>query len=152
MGEDITKTLRVGGKGEYSVEIADDRVYEGEHALKITVGADSHASFTYYPGAIAEGSYRFAMRYYADPLLPASAGRPTETPITRVIFRDKSGKAVSESKQYSWEKASAEAAEGKWADHLHVFRTLPGTERITVTVFLHRPGTWWVDDVSLTEL
>lgn len=69
-----------------------------------------------------------------------------------MIFRDKKGKAVSESKLYSWEKASAEAGDGMWADHLHVFRTLPGTERISVTVFFHRPGTWWVDDVSLTEL
>ena len=71
-----------------------------------------------------------------------------KTMLTRLVEK----KAVSETKLYSWEKASAEAADGKWADHVHIFRTLPGTERITVTVFLHRPGTWWLDDVSLTEL
>lgn len=151
VGEDITEVLRVGGEGEYSVEITDDRAFVGERALKITVGHNSHASFSYYP-FIEEGSYRFSIRYYADPLGQPDPGRPAEAPVSRVIFRTKGGKAVSDSKQYSWTRSPAEQAQGRWADHNHVFRTLPGTERITITVFIHRPGTYWLDDVSLKRL
>lgn len=147
-GEDI---LRGGGEGEYSIVIADDRAYEGEKSIKITVGEDSRASFTWYPASVEPGSYRLAMRYYADPLGPAPDDRPADVPITRVIFRDEAGQAVSESSEYSWERSSAEAAEGRWADHIHIFRTLPGTKRFTVTVFIHRPGTYWIDDVSLVR-
>ena len=152
VGQDITGELRISGEGEYSVQIADDRVYDGGHALKITVGPGSAAQFGYYPASIAMGSYRFAMRYYADPLGEPTPGKPAEVPVTRVIFRERSGESVSDSKQYSWERSPAEQAEGRWADHLHVFRTLPGTQRITITVFMFRPGTYWIDDVSLTPL
>ncbi|HUS80926.1 MAG TPA: DUF4838 domain-containing protein, partial [Armatimonadota bacterium] len=141
VGQDITGELRVAGEGEYSVQIADDRVYDGGHALKITVGPGSAAQFGYYPASIAMGSYRFAMRYYADPLGEPTPGKPAEVPVTRVIFRERSGEAVSDSRQYSWERSPAEQAEVRWADHLHVFRTLPGTQRITITVFMFRPGT-----------
>jgi len=151
VGEDITQVLRVGGEGEYSVEIAGDRAFVGERALKVTVGHNSHASFSYYP-FIEEGSYRFSIRYYADPLGEPDPGRPAEVPVSRVIFRDKGGQAVSETSKYSWTRSPAEQSEGHWADHNHVFRTLPGTERITITVFFHRPGTYWVDDVSLRPL
>jgi hypothetical protein len=152
VGADIQRRLRVGGDGDYSVAIADDRAYESDHAIRVTVGADSYAAFTWYPGSIEPGSYRLAMRYYADPLGPAPANENlAAVPITRIIFRDEQGQAVSESKQYSWERSSAEAADGQWADHIHVFRTLPGTKRFTVTVFIHRPGTYWIDDVSLVR-
>ncbi len=148
-GEDI---LRGGGSGDYSITIADDRVYEGSKSIKITVGEDSRASFTWYPARTEPGSYRLAMRYYADPLGPPPENEQVrDLPITRVIFRDEAGQAVSESKLYSWERSSAEAADGAWADHIHVFRTLPGTKRFTVTVFIHRPGTYWIDDVSLVR-
>ncbi|MFW6156604.1 MAG: DUF4838 domain-containing protein, partial [Armatimonadota bacterium] len=148
-GEDI---IRGGGRGDYSIAIADDRAYEGEKSIKVTVGEDSHASFTYYPARVEPGSYRLAMRYYADPLGPPPDNeRLADLPITRIIFRDEKGQAVSESDRYSWERSSAEAADGQWADHIHVFRTLPGTKRFTVTVFIHRPGTYWIDDVSLVR-
>jgi len=152
VGQDIERELRVGGSGDYSVQIADDRVYEGEKSIKVTVGEDSHASFTWYPASIEPGSYRLAMRYYADPLGPEPENENVAMlPITRVIFRDENGQAVSESSEYSWERSSAEAADGAWADHIHVFATLPGTKRISVTVFIHRPGTYWIDDVSLVR-
>ncbi len=148
-GEEV---LRGGGRGDYSITIADDRAYEGEKSIKVTVGEDSHASFTYYPASVEPGSYRLAMRYYADPLGPPPDNeRLHDVPITRIIFRDENGKAVSETDQYSWERSPAEAADGRWADHIHVFRTLPGTKRFTVTVFIHRPGTYWIDDVSLVR-
>ncbi len=152
VGQEIEKELRVGGSGEYAVEIADDRAHEGEKSIKVTVGEDSHASFTYYPASVEPGSYRLAMRYYADPLGPAPENaNAAKLPTTRIIFRDASGDAVSESRDYSWERSSAEAADGQWADHIHVFATLPGTKRFTVTVFIHREGTYWVDDVSLVR-
>lgn len=147
-GEDV---IRGSGNGEYSITIADDRAYEGQKSIKVTVGPESLANFTYYPASVQPGSYRLAMRYYADPLGEAEAGRPAEVPVTRVIFRDAGGQAVSESKQYSWERSSAEAADGQWADHIHIFRTLPGTERFSITVFIHRPGTYWFDDISLVR-
>ncbi len=153
LGEAGTEKLRVGGEGEFAAEIADDNVYGDEgRALKLTVPEGGHASFTYYPSTIAAGGYRFTMRYYTDSLQPADPGGTASAPVTRVIFRDKEGKAVCESKLYSWERGSAEAADGKWADHTHAFGTLPGTDRVSVTIFIHRPGTWWVDDVSLTAL
>jgi len=151
VGEGIEEVLRVGGHGEYSVAIAGDRVYEGEKSIKVTVGPDSHASFTWYPASVEPGNYRFAMRYYADPLGEAPNERLADVPITRVIFRDRSGESVSASDRYSWERSPAEPADRAWADHIHVFRTLPGTERFTVTVFVHRPGTYWLDDVSLVR-
>jgi hypothetical protein len=52
VGADIDRRLRVGGKGNSSVEITDDRAYEGDHAIKVTVGEDSYAAFTYYPGSV----------------------------------------------------------------------------------------------------
>lgn len=152
VGAEIEREFRVGGNGDYSVEIADDRVYEGEKAIRVTVGEDSMASFTWYPPSVEPGSYRLAMRYYADPLGPPPENENVaRLPITRIIFRDESGQAVSESRDYSWERSSAEAADGAWADHIHVFRTLPGTKRFTVTVFIHREGTYWIDDVSLVR-
>ncbi len=151
VGADITRVLRVGGSGEYSVAIAGDRVYEGERSIKVTVGEDSYATFGWYPASVEPGNYRLAMRYYADLAGEAPEGRPAEVPITRIIFRNAAGQAVSESSRYSWERSSAEAGDGAWADHIHIFRTLPGTERFTVTVFVHRPGTYWFDDLSLTR-
>jgi hypothetical protein len=148
LGEDV---LRGGGNGGYSIEIANDRVYSGEKAIKLTVGEDSLATITWYPASVEPGSYRLAMRYHADPLGPADPERPADVPITRVIFRDEAGEAVSESREYSWQRSSAEAADGAWADHIHVFRTLPGTKRFSITVFIHRPGTYWIDDVSLVR-
>ncbi len=150
-GTDAAEVLRVGGSGEYSVEIADDRAYEGARSIKVTVGADSYATFGWYPASVEPGNYRLAMRYYADPLGAPGEGRPADMPITRIIFRDADGRAVSESSEYSWERSPAEPAEGAWADHIHIFRTLPGTRRFTVTVFVHRPGTYWFDDLSLTR-
>lgn len=151
VGADIASGFRVSGEGDFTVAVADDRAFEGSKSLKVTVAPGALASFTWYPASVEPGSYRLAMRYYADPLGPAQEGRPAEVPITRVICRDAAGQAVTESRDYSWERSSAEAAEGAWADHIHVFRTPPGTERFTITVFVHRPGTWWFDDISLVR-
>lgn len=150
-GDELAGGFRIGGEGEFTVAVADDRAFEGTRSLKVTVAPGALASFTWYPASVEPGNYRLAMRYYADPLGEAEPGRPAEVPITRVICRDATGAAVSESRDYSWERSPAEPAAGAWAEHIHIFRTLPGTRRFTVTVFVHRPGTYWFDDISLVR-
>jgi hypothetical protein len=108
-------------------------------------------AITLSSSAEPDKSYRAQVAFFGKTTSLNPKVRP-ETPITRVIFRKTDGKAVTPTTGYSWKGSPALEKQGAWNTHTHIFKTPPGTEKISWTIFLHHPGDYWLDEVRLEEL
>ncbi len=149
--DDPAKRLRAFCNGEAKVELVTAGAWCGSHALHVAVPPGGLGSFTLETAVKPGTGYRILLMHrnaevHLDPKV-----RPL-SPITRVIFRDDKGQAVTETKDYSWDGADALGRLGQWRSLAHVFSTPPGTTRIGFTVFFHHPGDYLVDEVRIEEL
>lgn len=140
---------QVGAGG--ALELSPQRAYSGSQAVHVHVGPEEHVSIALDAPAAEGKSYRILIAHRNSGISINPAVRP-QAPITRVMFRDKAGKAVTDKTGYSWDGAAALDQPDEWRIMPHVITTPPGTERIALTIFLHHPGDYWIDEVRLEEL
>jgi hypothetical protein len=131
--------------------VVPEEAFEGERCLRISVAGakGAYASVT-EDIACGEGrSYEVSLRYRSRDLGSWRLG--TRSPTTRAIFKSAKGKTVVPTKDYSWRHSDARNGLDEWAVHRHVFRTPPGTGRVSLTVFFNCPGVYLLDDLRLVE-
>ena len=149
--ESIAKSLRFNSEGDASLDITSSRAYCGNQAVHIMVGESSYAGITLEARVKPNTSYRAIIAHYNS----VRALRPdvrADAPRTRIIFRSKAGKAVTDKSEYSWDGAEALDSPNRWRITSHLFTTPVRTERISLTLFFHHPGEYWVDELRLDEL
>ena len=148
---DAADRVRFQGRGGARLALATEQTYCGGQALMITVPEGGLGGFTLTAPAHEEAGYRIvlACRNHVEALNPAV--RPS-APITRVIFRGDDGKAVTPTTGYSWDGAPAQDTPDQWRTVPHIFTTPAGTTSISFTVFLHHPGTYWIDEARLESM
>ncbi len=150
-GEDPEKELRFGSEGPATLEVTSERAYCGSHAVHITVGESSYGAITLEAPVKPNSSYRAIIAHYNS----VTGLRPDvrdEAPRTRVIFRGKGAKAVTDTSGYSWDGANALEKPNQWRITSHVFTTPEGARHISFTMFFHHRGEYWVDEVRLEPL
>ena len=149
--DSVAEALRFNSEGDASLDVGPNHAYCGSQAAHITVGEAGYGGFTLEARVKPNTSYRAVIAHYNS----VGALRPDvrdDTPRTRVIFRSKGGKAVTNKSEYSWDGAKALDGPSRWRIMSHLFTTPQGTERISFTLFFHHPGEYWVDEVRLEEL
>jgi hypothetical protein len=151
-GRELPGGLRLHQPGKTSlVEILVGKGRSGTQCFHAKIADEKeYVSITPMVSAQPDRSYRLTLSYRADNVGRWRKG--TESPITRIIFRDGRKKAVTPTQGYSWRSADARRGEDGWATHRHVFRTPAGTAKVSVTVFLFCPGEYWLDDLALEEM
>ena len=150
-GKPVARSARpYDSDGKCTLEIVEGNAAEGKRSAHAVVVEGHHAQLTWDAAVADDASYRFSLKYRTQGL--GSWRRGTDSPITRIIFRDAKGKVVVPSQQYSWRSSDASEGQDEWATHRNIFRTPKTTARISCTVFLHCPGEYWIDDVSLVEM
>ena len=140
---------QVGAGG--ALELTPQRAYAGSQAVHVHVGPEEHVSIALDALAAQGKSYRILIAHRNSGVSINPTVRP-QAPITRVMFRDGAGKSVTDKTGYSWDGAAALDQPDQWRLMPHVITTPPGTERIALTIFLHHPGDYWIDEVRLEEL
>ncbi len=150
-GEALEQELRFGSKGKATVELTSERAYCGSRSAHITVEKGSYGSITLEAKAKPNASYRALIAHY-NTLAPLRPLVRDQVPNTRVIFRDDTRKAVTPTTGYSWDGAHALEKPNQWRITPHTFTTPEGTTQISLSIFFHHPGEYWVDEVRLEEL
>ena len=144
----LDQALRVPAAAQGSVQLCRDNVYVGDQAVRIAVEEGGLGALTLSAKVEAERAYRVSFPFMAhvrgrDPRVR------TEAPIARVICRTEGGKAATPTSDYVWFGAPFNETETGWRALSHVFATPSGTTSISLTLFFHHPGVYWVDDVRL---
>ncbi len=143
--------LGLRAAGIAKVEISDRRAYCGPSAAHIIISGDGVGQITLTAKVKPNTGYRALYAHYNDVAALKSGVRPA-APITRVIFRDDAGKAVTPTKGYSWSGAQALDKPRRWRISPHVFTTPSRAVKIAFTLFFMHPGEYWVDEARLEEL
>jgi hypothetical protein len=149
--DDVIRRLRAGGHGEHDIAIVKDRTYCGPAAARISVAEGGLAQVTFTADVQPETAYRIVFAHLNAVQSLNGKVRP-QAPITRIIFRGSDGKAVTDTKGYSWYGADALDRPGAWRTTPHVFTTPPSTAAITFTLFFHHPGQYWLDEVRIEPM
>ena len=142
--------LRKAGAARATV-IANDG-YESDRCLEIVVPGDPKArhSLTTTVAVEAQKRYALSFRYKTKGV----GVHPTikNSPAIRVIFRGADRKSLTPTRGYSWGAIRVPADTTAWQEGSYYFQALPKTRSVSVTIFFHRPGTYRIDDLSLTKL
>ena len=148
---DLLKRLRMhNSKGKATVEVVTKGALEGKQCLRIVVPKEGeYASINAYVGAAAGRTYKLTLKFRSKNVGTWKRGKTT--PVTRIMCKDRRGKSVTPTKQYSWRSADATKGLDGWAEHSHLFVTAPKTEKITATMFFQCPGEYLLDDVRIVE-
>lgn len=149
--ERFEKVFRVSAKGEAVIEKRDDFAYAGKSCAYLKVGQESLAQVTVTSPAMPGKSYRVTLAHRNQPTGVDPKVRP-QAPMSRVIFRDNSGKAVTDTKGYSWNGTALDLQPGTWRLYAHTFTAPPGTEQISVSLFFHHPGEYWLDNLRIEAI
>ncbi len=141
-----------GGKGEVSHEIIDTDGYLSDHCVQVRVpeDPDAHWSMTTVVPATAGARYAFSLRYKTQDV--GENPKVKSSPAIRFTFRDEDGKSVTDTGGYVWSSFKVPDTTTSWREATTYVKAVEGTVNIAITMFFHRPGTWWLDDVSCTEL
>ncbi|MEN6404105.1 MAG: hypothetical protein ABFD94_19345, partial [Armatimonadia bacterium] len=145
------KRLRLQVSQGATAEIVTDRAWCGGQALHVKVPQGGLAGLTLTAAVKPKTGYRIVAAHYNTGVTINPSVRD-QAPITRVICRDDTGKAVTETKDYSWDGAKATEKLDQWRQTPHVFTTPEGTTQISYTMFFHHPGEYWVDEIRIEEL
>jgi hypothetical protein len=148
---DAQKRLDVQLRGGASMSLDADRAYCGRQAIHFTVPPGGLAAMTLEAKVRPGASYR-ALLEHVNSKVTLDPKERDQAPITRVIFRDDAGQAVTETREYSWDGVKALENPDQWRLMAHVFKTPEKTTRISFTIFFFHPGEYWVDEVRLEEL
>ena len=149
--DNAPKRLRAGGRGAYTVELVSDQVFCGVAAAHLTVGKEGLGQITLTAGVEENTAYRLVTTHM-NAVASLRWGVRAQAPITRVIFRGTDGKAVTETRKYSWYGSNALDSPGTWRTMPHVFTTPPRTTQISFTLFFHHPGEYWLDEMRLEKM
>jgi len=132
--------------------LVDTAGFESTHCLTVRVPAGPKVHWQAAQTAAVGGDARcaFSFRYRTK----AVGEHPTikRTPAIRVIFRGADGKSLTGPKGYFWGGIKVPSDTADWQEGTLFFRTLPDTAGVSVTLFLHRPGTYWLDAFKLRQL
>lgn len=145
------KRLRLQVSQGATAEIVTDRAWCGGQALHVKVPQGGLAGLTLTAAVKPKTGYRIVAAHYNTAVTINPSVRD-QAPITRVICRDDTGKAVTETKDYSWDGAKATEKLDQWRQTPHVFTTPEGTTQISYTMFFHHPGEYWIDEIRIEEL
>ena len=152
--ENEAKGWSFSGKGDVSHRLTDTGGYESNHCLEISVpeDPDAHWSMSTQIAATAGERYAFSFRYKTrdvgtNPKVPNS-------PAIRFIMRDEARKTVTPPRGpgYVWSSIRAPANSDGWLEATVYVQAIERTTAIYVTTFIHRPGTWCVDNARLWKL
>jgi len=147
--EQVSEKLRINLEGGATMELTGHRVQEGKQALCLRIPKEGRVSLQFSAEARPGASYRLMFAHAEKPVEPRD---PEACVRTRVIFRDKKGKAVTPTKQYSWNRAELGKEAETWQTSPHLFSAPDGTQALSITFFFHYPGMYWLDNVRLEEL
>jgi len=140
-------------KGAVTNQIVDTGGYESDHCVEISLpddDPDALASMTTtVPG---EGGTRYALNFRYRTRDLGVNPKVANSPAIRVIFHDAQGKSVTDTRGYFWTSIKPPANAEQWQEANIFFKAVEGTARLHLTIFFHRPGTMWIDDVRLREL
>lgn len=148
---EAAKRLRLQTEKGATAEIVTDRAWCGGQALHIKVAQGGTGGLTLTAAVKPKTAYRIVAAHY-NSQVTISPGVRDQAPITRVIFRDAAGKAVTETRDYSWDGVKATERPDQWRQTPHVFTTPEGTTQISYTMFFHHPGEYWIDEIRIEEL
>ena len=149
--ERFAKLVRVQVQNDGAVELADDWAYEGRNSVAVRVGEASLSALTVTAKARENTAYRISLAHRNEPAGLTPEVR-SEAPIARVIYRGADGKAVTDTRGYTWAGAPLNLAPGEWRLHAMTFTTPPGTTQLSFTLFFHHPGHYRVDNLNLEAL
>lgn len=147
---DLEKRLRLS-QDKATAELVTDKAWCGSQALHISVPEGGLGSLTLTAKVRAGAGYRIVAAHLNSNVKINPAVRD-EAPITRVIFRDDAGQAVTESKDYSWDGVNALEKPDQWRQTPHVFTAPERATQISYTMFFHHPGEYWVDEIRIEEM
>ncbi len=148
---DLMKTMSVQTQQGASATLDTQRRYCGGQALHISVPTGGLGGITLQARVKPNTGYRILLAHLNSKVTLNPAVRD-QAPITRVIFRDDTGQAVTPTTGYSWDGTRALESPDQWRQLAHVFTTPDKTTQIGVTVFFHHPGEYWLDEVRIEEL
>ena len=147
----VQKELYLQLKDGATARLDTQRVYCGTQSLHFTVPAGGLGALTLNATVKPGTGYRVILDHYNSQVAINPAVRD-QAPITRVIFRDDTVQAVTETSRYSWDGVKALENPDQWRQLAHVFTTPEKTTQISFTVFFMHPGEYWVDEVRIEEL
>lgn len=149
--ENVQKAMYLQLKDGATGVLDTQRVYCGGQSLHFTVPKGGLGALTLTAKVRPNTGYRVLLDHFNSKVSIDPQVRD-QAPITRVIFRDDSGQAVTETSKYSWDGTKALDSPNVWRQMAHVFTTPEKTTQITFTVFFMHPGEYWVDEVRIEEL
>jgi hypothetical protein len=149
--ESLQKALRLQLNGGATAKLDADQVYCGGQSLHLSVPQGGLASLTLTAKVKPGQGYRMLLDCFNSKVSLNPEVRD-QAPITRVIFRDDTGAAVTPTTGYSWDGAKATEGLDQWRQVAHVFTTPEKTTEISCTIFFHHLGEYWVDEVRIEEL
>lgn len=149
--DEAVDRLRFQNREGATLELSSKETYCGRQAIHIRVPDGGLGGVTLTAKVEAGRGYRALLACRKSGVRIQPAVRPM-APITRVIFRNNTGKAVTSTKEYSWDGAPALERQDEWQVIPHVFTTPPHTTQVSFTVFLHHAGDYWLDEIHLDEL
>ncbi len=165
-GEDAPNLLRDGsfeneavgwsfsGKGEVAHEIIDTDGYLSDHCLEVHIPEDPDAHWSMSAVIEAMPGERYAFSFHYKTRDVGVNPKVANSPAFRFIMRDADRKAVTppQGPGYVWSSIKPPANSDDWLEATIYVKAIEGTASIYVTTFIHRPGTWWLDDVRLWKL
>ncbi|NCO32762.1 MAG: hypothetical protein AUJ92_02395 [Armatimonadetes bacterium CG2_30_59_28] len=150
--EPVGAEWNLGSAGEVKHEVLENGGYESARCIRFTVPENEQALWQMSTTVEAgEGHrYGFSFHYRTEGLRP----HPTikVSPTVRVIFAGEDGKSITPTSGYLWMPVNLPDNAPDWQEASVFYKTLPMTKKVRITVFFHRPGTYWIDDVTLREL
>ena len=149
--EDGQAGWSLSGRGQYAAEIIEGKGVESDHCLSISVPDDPEALASMTATVPAEPGMRYGFGFHYQTAHVGEHPTITDSPKVRVIFRDETGKSVTETGGYYWASLKVPGNTEDWQDARVYFTTPPGTEKISVSTFFHLPGSYLVDAVSLRK-
>jgi hypothetical protein len=145
------KRLQAQAKDGALCELVSEPAWCGSQAVHLTVPQGGLSALTLTAPVKPKTGYRIVLAHYNRKVSLNPQVRD-QAPITRVIFRDATGAAVTPTTGYSWSGTKATDKPDQWRLFPHVFTTPEATTQIGFTVFFHHSGEYWVDEVRLEEL
>gem|GEM_PF-2332759 len=152
--ENRAEGWRFSGRGEVAHQILDTGGYESSHCLKVQVpeDPDAHWSMTTRVEATPGERYAFSFRYKTRNV--GVNPKVAKSPAIRFIMHNANRKAVTppNGPGYVWSTITPPADSDDWLEATVYARAIEGTVDMHITTFIHRPGTWWLDDARVWKL
>ncbi|MCD6362034.1 MAG: DUF4838 domain-containing protein [Armatimonadetes bacterium] len=143
-----------GGKGDVSHEIITGTGYQSQHCVEVHIpdDPDAHWSMSTLIEATPGERYAFSFRYRTRGV--GENPKVKNSPAIRFIMRDAQGKPVTPPRGpgYVWSSVKPPSDSDEWLEATFYVKAIEGAAGIYVTTFLHRPGTWWLDDVRMWKI